>query len=314
MPFLMVRNCEIYYEWITQAGSVRTDRPVLVFLHGWGGSGRYWRSTAQALTDRFDCLIYDLRGFGRSQPQKISPEIQLEISHKTVEKTVEKTSQDSVVLKTEEPLQPSPDYRLKSYGEDLDTLLSHCQVDRVSVLAHSMGCSIATYFLQHWGDRVDQCILTCGGVFKFNAIIFGIFYQVGQLVINIRPPWFYRLPGMDFLVMQRFLHRPIPVSDRQEFIEDYLSATPEAAIGTLLSVAQPTTCTEISDQIANLSIPTLVLSCDRDTIVPASLGKAAAQLNPRLKYQVLKKVGHFPMLEDPKHFLAAINAFLVPSH
>jgi len=54
-----------------------------------------------------------------------------------------------------------------------------------------------------------------------------------------------------------------------------------------------------------------VLSCDRDTIVSASLGRAAAVLNPSLKYQVLKKVGHFPMLEDSENFLDAIRGFLV---
>lgn len=277
MPFLTVRGCETYYEWVTEKSSERTDRPVLVFLHGWGGSARYWRSTAEALSDRYDCLIYDLRGFGRSK-----------------------------IVADDEPTA----YSLKSYGDDLDDLLRQLQVDRVSVIAHSMGCSIATYLLETWGDRVDRCILTCGGVFKFNALVFGVFYQFGQLVINFRPPWFYRLPGMDFLVMQRFLHRPIPASDRQEFIEDYLGATSEAAIGTLLSVANSQTCQDISAQIKNLKIPTLVLSCDRDTIVPASLGRAAAALNPSLNYQVLKKVGHFPMLEDAENFLVAVLSFL----
>ena len=278
MPLLNVRGCDTYYEWVTTESGERTHRPVLVFLHGWGGSGRYWRSTAEAMSDRYDCLIYDLRGFGRS---KIIDGDELSA------------------------------YSLKSYADDLDELLKTLQIERVSVVAHSMGCSIATYFLDDWGDRIDQCILTCGGVFKFNAIIFGIFYQFGQLVINFRPRWFYTLPGVDFLVMQRFLHRSIPGSDRQEFIEDYLGATADAAIGTLLSVAQPNTCTEISAQIASLSIPTLVLSCDRDTIVPASLGRAAAALNPSLKYQVLKKVGHFPMLEDSENFLDAVRGFLV---
>lgn len=38
----------------------------MVFIHGWGGSSRYWEATAQALCGEFDCLLYDLRGFGRS--------------------------------------------------------------------------------------------------------------------------------------------------------------------------------------------------------------------------------------------------------
>ena len=89
MPLLTVRGCDTYYEWITAQSGDRTDRPVLVFLHGWGGSGRYWRSTAEAMSDRYDCLIYDLRGFGRSK-----------------------------IIDGDEPSA----YSLKSYADDLDEL------------------------------------------------------------------------------------------------------------------------------------------------------------------------------------------------
>jgi pimeloyl-ACP methyl ester carboxylesterase len=72
MAYITVNDVDHYYEWITHhADTPGAGKPVMVFIHGWGGSARYWRSTALALSDRYDCLLYDLRGFGRS---RLAPE------------------------------------------------------------------------------------------------------------------------------------------------------------------------------------------------------------------------------------------------
>ena len=72
-----IRGVEHYYEWI---GKSDRQKPVMVFVHGWGGSARYWQSTARALAGEFDCLLYDLRGFGRSslpdKPSNLSYELE----------------------------------------------------------------------------------------------------------------------------------------------------------------------------------------------------------------------------------------------
>lgn len=68
MPYVAVNGVDHYYEWISTEppGSQGQRKPVMVFVHGWAGSARYWRSTAIAQQDQFDCLLYDMRGFGRS--------------------------------------------------------------------------------------------------------------------------------------------------------------------------------------------------------------------------------------------------------
>ena len=68
MAYVWVRGFHHYYEWVTGSGNPEpAGKPVMVFVHGWGGSARYWESTARALSDSFDCLLYDMRGFGRSR-------------------------------------------------------------------------------------------------------------------------------------------------------------------------------------------------------------------------------------------------------
>ncbi len=274
---LQIRGAAAAYQWVTHEGDRRTDRPVLVFLHGWGGSSRYWRSTAVALADTYDCLLYDWRGFGTSAI------------------AIEST--------------PS-DYGLQAYAEDLGELLNQLGVDRISLMAHSLGTSIAPYFMRQWTGTVDKAVMTCGGVFKFDALAYSLFYRVGQVIVNVRPQWFYDLPGMDWFVMQRFVHRMISANDRAEFLEDYLSCQPEAALGVLLDVSRSKTCMELVENIKQIDVPVLMLSGQKDQIIPPLLGKNAAILNDRVTHQVLKKVGHLPMLEDPETFQGAVRSFL----
>ena len=54
MTYINVRGVDHYYEWMKKPSNVM--KPVMVFLHGWAGSARYWQSTAEALLDNFDCL------------------------------------------------------------------------------------------------------------------------------------------------------------------------------------------------------------------------------------------------------------------
>ena len=59
MPHIEVNGARL---WVEEAG----DGPAVVFLHGGLGDLRLWEPEAQALADRFRCIRYDLRFFGRS--------------------------------------------------------------------------------------------------------------------------------------------------------------------------------------------------------------------------------------------------------
>lgn len=288
MPYLTIHNHPHYYEWITTAGTHPTGKPTLVFLHGWGGSARYWQTTARSLQDHFDCLLYDLRGFGRSQPTPHHP--------------IPPTS----------PLPTSPHpYTLDTYATDLIELLNQLQIDRITLQAHSLGTSIATFFLNQWGDRVQQAILTCAGIFDYEPLAFAAFYRFGSQVVKYRPRWLYSLPGMDRIVMQRFLHRPIAPTDRQAFLEDYLLADNAAALGTLFDAVSQRATQILPQQFASLTMPTLLISGACDRIIPPQLGRRAAALNDTIDYAIIRNVGHFPMLEDPSTYLETVRSFLL---
>lgn len=280
MPYLPVRGHDHYYEWVSQAPrSLTSCKPVMVFLHGWGGSGRYWQPIAQALATEFDSLLYDLRGFGRSQ----------------------------------DPVHADKDikaYSLQSYVEDLAALLATLSLGPVRLHAHSMGATITTLFTNRYPHQVQQVILTCSGLFTYDQQAFQQFHQVGRWVVRLRPHWLAQLPLMDRLLMTRFLYRSIPQEQRRSFVQDYVSADATAALGTLLSAVSEAVATAMSVELAQLTIPTLLISGEQDQIVSAQSGRQAAALNPNIEYRVIEQTGHFPMLEDPPTYLRQVQRFL----
>ncbi len=283
MAYLRVNQVDHYYQWIgTETPRPPESRkPVLVFLHGWAGSCRYWESTARALAPHYDCLLYDMRGFGRSQ---IASGQAAEVAARG--------------------------YELTTFAEDLAQLLTALDLSTVSLNAHSMGASVAVFFLNHYPQRVKQAILTCNGIFEYDQAAFEAFYRFGGLVVRFRPAWLGRLPLMPRFFMARFLHQPIPAAEKVAFLEDFLQADYQTALGTIFTSVSKAATEIMPVEFAKISVPTLLVSGEFDQITPAQLGRRAADLNPLITYALMEKTGHFPMLEDPSTYLNQVNHFL----
>jgi pimeloyl-ACP methyl ester carboxylesterase len=269
-----LRGVPHYYEWVKSDSSA--PKPVLVFMHGWGGSARYWRNTAHILADGFDCLLYDLRGFGRS------------------------------------PLPPDCPlgYELHDYADDLALLLDHFEIDQITLNAHSLGASIAAVFADRHRDRLQRLILTCSGIFAYNRITFPLFHRASEYVVNFRFPWFLKVPLAEHLFMSRFLYRPLPSAVSREFLADYLDADQAAAMGTIYTAVSEQAAQTMPTVFQNIQAPTLLISGQKDQIIPPKLGRSAAALNPQITHIELAKTGHFPMLEVPDAYHPAVRAFL----
>ncbi|MBU6228690.1 MAG: alpha/beta hydrolase [Cyanobacteria bacterium REEB459] len=283
MPYLRVNQVDHYYEWIgtETPRSPQSHRPVLVFIHGWAGSARYWISTARVLASHYDCLLYDMRGFGRSQ-----------------------------ITAAQRNLVAERGYDLSTFAEDLAQLLAALEISRVTLNAHSMGASIAVFFINQYPHLVDRAILTCNGIFEYDQAAFEAFYRFGGLVVRFRPAWLGRIPLMPRFFMARFLHQPIPAAEKIAFLEDFLNADYQTALGTIFTSVSKTATEIMPLEFARLTVPTLLISGEYDQITPAQLGRQAADLNPLISYGLVKATGHFPMLEDPATYLNYVWDFL----
>lgn len=296
MPYILVRGVEHYYEWI-RTPKAEQNKPVMVFVHGWAGSARYWRSTSQALSEQFDCLLYDMRGFGRSQGKPALSAANVDVAEaESLQQQAEAIAELS--------------YELEEYAEDLAALLEQLELHRVYVNAHSMGASVATFFLNRYPARVEKAILTCSGVFEYDEKAFAAFHKFGGYVVKFRPQWLKNIPFVDRMFMARFLHRSIPAAERQAFLEDFLVADYEAALGTIFTSVSKAAAEVMPQEFARLKVPTLLISGEYDKIIPAAMGKQAAALSDRVEFVTIPHTAHFPMLEDPQSYLQRVREYL----
>ncbi|MBN3895266.1 MAG: alpha/beta hydrolase [Nostoc sp. NOS(2021)] len=296
MPYINVRGVEHYYEWVKKpSGSL--VKPVMVFMHGWAGSARYWQNTADALSEQFDCLLYDLRGFGRSRGKP----------------TIAQASE--AVAESESPQQESEairelTYELEEYADDLAALLDGLHIQPVYIHAHSMGASVATLFFNRYPQRVERGILTCSGVFEYDEKSFSAFHKFGGYVVKFRPKWLSKIPFVDRMFMARFLHSSIPHSERQAFLQDFLEADYDAALGTIFTSVSKAQAEFMPQEFAKLTVPTLLVAGEYDKIIPAEMGRQAAALSDKVEFVMIPNTAHFPMLEDAPTYLRQVQEFL----
>ena len=294
MPYICVRGVDHYYEWVKAQEDTKV-KPVMVFIHGWAGSARYWESTAIALSRDFDCLLYDMRGFGRSNgrvPVLAATEALGELPA-LADKAMEELT-----------------YELDEYARDLAALLDGLELKKVYLNAHSTGASVATIFLNLYPERVEKAILTCSGVFEYDEKAFAAFHKFGGYVVKFRPKWLAKIPFVDQMFMARFLKRSIPKSDRQAFLDDFLMADYAAAIGTMVTAVSENAAKFMPQEFTNLTVSTLLVAGEYDQIIPPAMGRQAASLSDKVEFVLMPNTAHFPMLEDPITYLKSVRQFL----
>lgn len=96
--------------------------PPIVFTHGIGGTGADWAALLPLLTTRYECITWDVRGFGRSS-------------------------------------RPAAGYSIDLFARDLAGLLDALGLERAVIAGTSMGGVISQRVLLDFPDRASAAIL-----------------------------------------------------------------------------------------------------------------------------------------------------------
>lgn len=75
-----------------------SDKPALIFLHGFMGSGHDWDPITEAFAQHYHCVCIDLPGHGLSQGIKVSFESGFTQTHRLIEQTIATLHIDSYAL------------------------------------------------------------------------------------------------------------------------------------------------------------------------------------------------------------------------
>ncbi|MGD1951409.1 MAG: alpha/beta fold hydrolase [Leptolyngbyaceae cyanobacterium] len=183
------------------------QRSVLVCVHGWLLSRAYWRPLMQQLAPDIGCLAYDLRGFGES-----TQELSKRFSYSETEA-----------------------YGLTAYAHDLNALLETLNLEKVWLMGHSLGGSIALWAAYLFPDRIQGviCVNAGGGIYIRNA--FEKFRNAGQQMVGLRPAWLQHLPLLPWVFANIMVRQTLTYRWGKQRLIDFLRADPEAATQSLLA-------------------------------------------------------------------------------
>ena len=251
-------------------------RPV-VLIHGWPVSGRSWESQVPALIEAgYRVISYDRRGFGESS-------------------------------------QPWHGYDYDTFAADLAALVDHLDLRDAVLIGFSMGGGeVVRYLSRHGSDRVSKIVLASAVppyLFKAEDNPDGGVEDdlVESMVAGIRRD---RMAFFDGFMDNYFsAGKDMKVSPQQKAYAMSLLAvaSPKATIDCVHAFSR----TDFRDDLAKVTVPTLVIHGDSDNIVPIEVsGQRTAAAIPGSVLVILEQGPHGILVSHPDEWNAAVLQFL----
>ncbi|MGD1807633.1 alpha/beta fold hydrolase [Dapis sp. BLCC M126] len=257
---------------------------VLVFIHGWLLSRNYWQPLIQRLSADYQCLSYDLRGFGDSQ------------IHSTQKKLVST-------------------YSPTSYIEDLAILLEKLKISSACLIGHSLGGTIALHGAYKILDIIKAvvCLNSGGGIYLKEE--FEQFRSVGAQIIKFRPSWLPYIPLIDLIYTSTQVATPISTKWRRQLLLDFVAASYEAALGSLLESTTESEVHQLPQLVSELKQPVYFITGTKDKIMEPKYVRHLGSFHSMFQdhgANVLEipECGHLSMLEKPDTVATYIKSIL----
>jgi pimeloyl-ACP methyl ester carboxylesterase len=253
--------------------------PVLLLIHGMGGSFENWRSVIDPLARRHTVVAPDLPGHGASDPG-------------------------------------AGDYSLGAFAAGLRDLLLALGHDRATLVGHSLGGGIAMQLAYQFPELAERLVLVSSGGLgpEVSLILRAAALPGADLFVKttVGPA------GTAGATLTRGLALVglRPTADVAEVARGYASlADPNrraAFLATLRSVISARgQRVDASDRLyLAAGMPVLIVWGARDPIIPVRHAKRAHEAIAGSRLEVFDGVGHLPQLEAPAQFVTVLERFL----
>ncbi|MBO3458117.1 alpha/beta hydrolase [Aetokthonos hydrillicola Thurmond2011] len=276
----------------------------LVFVHGWLNSRGYWQPVISRLSESFQCLSYDLRGFGESRSKA-----KTDYSTEQASLSLASTYSDGVVNPFDSLYTPA------AYAQDLVALMEQLNMTSVWLIGHSLGGTIALWASSQMPECVKGviCINAGGGIYLKEA--FEQFRSAGQRFLQIRPRWLSQVPLIDLLFTRASVARPLDRYWARQRVIDFVVADPEAALGTLLDSTTEEEINYLPQLVSQMKQPIYFLAGAEDKVMEPKYVRHLASFHPLFQYcgdNVIEipECGHLAMLEQPEAVAGHIRSIV----
>jgi pimeloyl-ACP methyl ester carboxylesterase len=253
--------------------------PPVVLIHGVAGRAGQWDQVLRLLADSNTVIAPDLLGHGESA-------------------------------------KPRGDYSLGAHASGIRDLLVGLDIERASIVGHSLGGGIAMQFAYQFPERCERLVLVSSGGLgaDVHPLLRAATLPGSELVLPLLAHT--RVLGV-VSVIPRALGliglraRPDLAEMGQAYRSLSNAEARSAFIHTLRGVIDPTgQRINASDRLYLAStMPSLIVWGRRDRIIPIEHAGPAHEGMPGSTLEVFEDAGHFPHLDDPVRFAQTLQDF-----
>jgi len=239
---------------------VGTGAPLLL-IHGIGGDADDWAFCIAPLSASHRVIAIDLLGFGRSD-------------------------------------KPVINYCIAGFVEVLERFLRTLHLERVTMIAGSLGGWIAAAFALKHPAAVDKLVLVDAA---------GVWGETTRLPIDLHVSTRAHMREVFELL---FYDKSLATDDLIDLA--YQQHLERGDGYTIDSVLQDERAMQdrLDDTIALLKMPVLIVWGEQDRMIPLATGRRMQQLIAGSALEVIPECGHLPALEKPTEFVSCVLEFL----
>ncbi|GAA3384940.1 alpha/beta hydrolase [Streptomyces racemochromogenes] len=210
-------------------------------------------------------------------------------------------------------------YRCDRLVDDVEALREHLGLEKLDLLAHSAGANLAALYAARHPGRVGRLLLVTPSVFAVGITVTGD-DRLETARLRAAEPWFApAYQALEELVAGRatpdtfgaiapFWYGRWDDAARAHRAAEEGHKNQEAAAAYGAEGAFDPDATRAA--LAALAAPVMLLAGGTDLAAPPRAMAAYAALFPDASLTVQPDAGHYPWLDDPQAFAAAVSAFL----
>jgi pimeloyl-ACP methyl ester carboxylesterase len=265
-----------------RAFRIAGEGPAILLIHGIGDNSTTWEGVHAQLAQRFTVIAPDLLGHGKSD-------------------------------------KPRADYSVAAYANGMRDLLSVLDIERVTIVGHSLGGGVAMQFAYQFPQLVERLILVgAGGVTKdVNFVLRLASLPMGsEAIALLRLPLVLPAVQVAGKIVGKTLGTTALGHDLPNMLRvlnDLPEPTASAAFSrTLRAVVdwRGQIVTMLDRCYLTEAIPVQIIWGTRDAVVPVRHATMAHAAMPGSRLEIFEGSGHFPFHDDPARFIDVVQRFI----
>lgn len=194
-------------------------------------------------------------------------------------------------------------YKLNSAVKDIELILKHERISKIILVAHCFGAYLALLLAQKQSTLIEKMLLVSpnykpGRYWVYTAVFIPYLIALKLLGLIYRKEYYEKI---DYVKMRGIRDFDIP---------KVLYLYKIASIKTMTEFSKEIMKHDFASIAKKISIPTLIISGEKDIIVPVSLGKELQKLLQNAQISIYKNVNHQPTLNDWMKFRTDLVKFV----